>query len=80
MTAVILILILIILILLLCAASFVSGYILAGKTRKEPQSKELTEQEKKELERKSREALLRQKELANFWSYNGDEQEQIHLD
>lgn len=80
MTAVILILILIILILLLCALSFVSGYILAGKTRKEPQSKELTEQEKKELDRKNKEALRRQKELTNFWSYNGDEQDKIHLD
>lgn len=81
MTAVILILILIILILLLCAACFVSGYIVANKSKQEPtQSKELTEKEKRERDRKSREALLRQKELQNFWNYNGDEQEKINYD
>jgi len=81
MTTVMLVLILVILILLLCAVSFVSGYIIANKSKQKPaQSKELTEQEKERLERQNREALRRQKEMQNFWNYNGDEQDKLSFD
>ena len=81
MTTVMLVLILVILILLLCAVSFVSGYIIANKPKQEPaQNKELTEQEKERLERQNREALRRQKEMQNFWNYNGDEQDKLSFD
>ena len=81
MTTVMLVLILVILILLLCAVSFVGGYIIANKLKQESaQSKELTKQEKESLERKNREALRRQKEMQNFWNYNGDEQDKLSFD
>ena len=80
MTTVILALILILLVILLCVASFVSGYIVADKHRKAAaQSKELTEKERHDLERKNRDAQRRQKELENFWNYNGDAQERINI-
>ena len=37
-------------------------------------------EEQKDIERRSREARIRQKQLENFWNYNGDEQEQINYD
>ena len=78
MSNVIFVLILVI-IVLLCALAFVSGLLIAGKC-KPPRTEAHPRQDKKDLERKSREARIRQQELENFWNYNGDEQERIKYD
>ena len=78
MSNVILVLILV-LIVLLCALAFVSGLLIAGKCKPQRTAAH-PRQDKKDLERKSREARIRQQELENFWNYNGDEQERIKYD
>lgn len=79
MSNVILVLILVLIVLLLCAVAFVSGLVVASK-HKPLHVAAHPRQDKKDLERKSREARIRQQELENFWNYNGDAQERIKYD
>jgi len=61
------ILILITLWLVICFCSFVLGLHFGRKTKKQPETVELTEYEKRALEKEKR-------ELKNFWTYNGESQ------
>lgn len=60
------ILILLTLWLVLCFCAFLSGFYL-GKRNKKQTTVELTEYEKRALEKEKR-------ELKNFWTYNGESQ------
>lgn len=80
MSTVILVLILILLILLLCVIAFVSGFLIANKRFKARTMSITSDKEQKDIERRNREARIRQKQLENFWNYNGDKQEEINYD
>lgn len=62
-----LVLILMTLWLTLCFSAFSLGYYLGKKTKKQAEAVELTEYEKRALEKEKR-------ELKNFWTYNGEAQ------
>lgn len=61
------VLILITMWLTLCFTAFYIGYRMGKNTKKQVEAVELTEYEKRALEKEKR-------ELKNFWTYNGEEQ------